>query len=84
MTADMAAWAGVFLTALAMFGGGVLWLFRTGIKPLKIVIENNTAALNLALGTLGKHEDKIDEHEVRLNTIETTHAILGCANKGKQ
>ena len=81
MSADMAAWAGVILVALGMVCGIIAWLFKTGIAPLKVVIDNNTSALNLALSTLGKHDEKIEYHEIRLNTIETTHEVLGCGKK---
>lgn len=54
MTADAAAWAGVFLAAAGMISGVMAWLFRTSLKPMKIVIENNTAAMNLVSETLTK------------------------------
>ena len=85
MTADAAAWAGVALMASGMMAGVVAWLFRTSIKPLKLVIENNTNAMNLVSVTIAEHTKSITDHELRINDIETTHEILDCKhNRRKQ
>ena len=81
MTADAAAWAGVFLAAAGLISGVMAWLFRTSLKPMKIVIENNTAAMNLVSETLTKHGDSISDHEGRLIEIETTHDVLNCKRR---
>ena len=81
MTADAAAWAGVFLAAAGMMGGVIAWLFNTSLRPMKIVIENNTAAMNLVSETLTNHGDSISDHEGRLIEIETTHDVLNCKRR---
>ena len=75
---EFATVAAALVSVLGLLAGIIAWLFKTGIAPLRVVIDNNTTALNLALSTLGKHDDKIEGHEIRLNTIETTHEVLGC------
>jgi hypothetical protein len=84
MTADIAAWAGVALMATGMMAGMVGWIFRTSIKPLKVVIENNTDALNQVSNTIIEHAKSIADHEGRIIEIETTHEILGCKNKRRK
>lgn len=82
MTADQfLSMAGSVIVVLGFLAAIVAWLFKTGIAPLKVVIENNTTALNLALATLGKHEEELKDHDTRINTIETIHDVLGCAKK---
>ena len=73
--------AGSLIVVLGFLSAIIVWLFKAGIAPLRVVIENNTTALNLASAKIGKHSEKIDDHELRLNTIETTHDVLGCAKK---
>jgi len=85
MTADAAAWAGVGLMAAGMISGFFAWVFRINIKPLKTVIENNTAAMNLVSNTIAEHTKSISDHEGRIIEIETTHDILDCKhNKRKE
>lgn len=81
MTAEAAAWAGVFLVVAGMLASIIAWVFRTSLKPLKIVIENNTAAMNLVSETIAKHGDSISDHEGRLIEIETTHEVLNCKRR---
>lgn len=81
MDANAAAWAGVYLLAASMLAGFLAWLFRLNIKPLKTVIENNTAAMNLVSKTIAKHTDALSDHEGRLIEIETTHEVLDCKKR---
>ncbi len=81
MNADAAAWAAVFLAAAAMIGGIVAGLFRMSLRPIKTVIENNTAVMELVSETITKHADLIAEHNVRLVEIETTHDVLNCKRR---
>ena len=78
MGSDPASWVGVFLVGLGMLAGFVAWLFRANIKPLRIVIENNTQALTLVSQTLAEHTKQLQEHDGRIIEIETTHEILDC------
>lgn len=75
---QFAALAGALIGIFGFLSAIIVWLFKAGIAPLRVVIENNTTALNLALATLGKQGEKIEDHEIRLNTIETVHDVLGC------
>lgn len=84
MTADAAAWAGVVLMACGMIAGFAAWIFRTNIKPFKIVIENNTAAMNLVSVTIAEHTKSITDHEGRIIEIETTHDILDCKHNRRK
>ena len=81
MSVDVAVWAGTVFAGLGLLGAGGAWLFRTAIKPLKIVVENNTAAWTMVVATLTKQDETLGDHEVRLNTIETTHDILKCTER---
>ena len=81
MTADAAAWAGVFLVAAGMIGGIVAGLFRMSLRPIKTVIENNTSVMKLVSETIANHGDSISDHEGRLIEIETTHDVLNCKRR---
>lgn len=78
---DVATLIGTAIVLAGFIAGIVAWLFKTGIAPLKQVIENNTAALNLATATIGKHGEKLEDHEIRITTVEVTHDVLGCGKK---
>lgn len=73
-----ASWVAIILTGLSMIAAIFAWIFRANIKPLKIVIENNTAALNLVSQTIREHTKQLADHEGRIIEIETTHDILDC------
>ena len=57
MSVDVAVWAGTVFAGLGLLGAGGAWLFRTAIKPLKIVVENNTAAWTMVVATLTKQDE---------------------------
>jgi len=63
---------------LGLLGGGMAWFVRTVLAPMKIVIENNTAALNRITTKLDAHDETLDDHGQRLVAIETTHKVKGC------
>lgn len=84
MGSDPASWVGVFLVALGMLAGFIAWLFRANVKPLRIVIENNTTALTLVSQTLAEHTKQLQEHDGRIIEIETTHEILDCKHNRRK
>lgn len=79
-SATMAAWASLMLAAFIAICGFIAWLFRINIRPMQTLIQNNTEALNKLTGTIQKQDEKIQDHEVRISEIETTHDILDCRN----
>lgn len=56
----------------------IAWAMRATIAPLRVVIENNTKALDRVVAVLDKHEEQIEDHEARLGTVEAVHRIRGC------
>jgi len=72
---DIVTIAGVSLTAIGAVSGVVVWLMRSTLAPLQVVIENNTAAINKVLEKVDDHDVKLEDHGNRLVKIETTHAL---------
>jgi hypothetical protein len=68
------------IAALVAVCGFIAWLFRINIKPMQTLIQNNTDALNTLTGTIKEQDEKIQNHEIRITEIETTHEILDCKN----
>jgi hypothetical protein len=68
------------IAALVAVCGFIAWLFRINIKPMQTLIQNNTDALNTLTGTIKEQDEKIQDHEIRITEIETTHEILDCKN----
>ena len=64
---------GIALTGIGMIGGLVAWSIRMTIAPLKVVIENNTKAMERILSRVDEHDVRIDDHGVRISVIETKH-----------
>jgi len=64
---------GIALTSIGMIGGLVMWSIRMTIAPLKVVIENNTKAMERILNRVDEHDIRIDDHGVRISVIETKH-----------
>lgn len=80
----MSEWVAIGLTIAGMLAGAFAWILRANMKPLKIVIENNTAALNLVSQTIREHTAKLADHEGRIIEIETTHDILDCKHNRRK
>jgi len=53
----------------------VVWAMRAIVAPLKIVIENNTLAMNKIMGTVEIHAEKLEDHGIRIACIETRHEM---------
>ena len=67
-----------------MIAGAVSWAFRASLKPIKIVIENNTAAFHLVSQTIREHSQQFADHDGRIFEIETTHEILDCKHNRRK
>jgi len=65
---------------LGIAGTGIAWAIKVILAPLKVVIENNTAALNGMTKKLDAHDETLDDHGQRIVAIETTHKVKGCAS----
>ena len=66
---------GVTLSAAGLIGGVAVAFMKLSIAPLKIVIQNNTTALEKLMSKLEEHDDRLDDHGNRITKIETKHAV---------
>lgn len=66
---------GIGLTGLSMMAALVWWAMRSTVAPLKVVIQNNTAAMERIIHKLDDHDDRLDDHGNRITAIETKHAM---------
>jgi hypothetical protein len=64
---------GIALTGVGMLGGLVAWSMKMTVAPLRVVIENNTKAMERIINKIDEHDEKLDDHGVRLSIIETKH-----------
>jgi hypothetical protein len=47
------------------------------VKPLSVVIENNTKAMDRVTEILDTHGAKLEDHGTRITRIETVHEMEG-------
>ena len=81
VTLEQVATIGAGIVAIfAALVAVVAWLFKTGIAPLRTVIENNTVIVKEATDQMKKMDTTLREHELKINTIETIHEIRGCGD----
>lgn len=60
---------GVITAVLVALGGFFLWVLKIILEPLKQLIKDNTKAVE-------KVVEKLDNHEERLQCVETKVAVL--------
>jgi hypothetical protein len=77
---SMAIFGSFILAVLIAACGFIAWLFKINTKPMQIALDNNTAAMKEMTQSIFKINQAINDHEVRLVEIETTHNILDCKN----
>jgi hypothetical protein len=65
----------IALTAIGMLAALIVWAMRATVAPLKVVIQNNTSAMERIITKLDDHDDKLDDHGNRITRIETTHRV---------
>ena len=79
---ELRGWITLAITLFSMiFGAGIsfaVWAFRASMKPIKLLIEQNNAALATNSSAIHSLSETLVDHEVRLSDVETTHHILGC------
>lgn len=72
--------------------GGVLWLVASKLAPMEramigyvdkfeAIVANNTKALEKLETVITRHDETLDQHADRLARLETTHQVLGCAER---
>jgi hypothetical protein len=61
--------------AMAVLLGGAIALIRMIIAPTIEVVNNNTQALNRVVNNMDKHDERLDNHEVRVVQLETEHRL---------
>jgi len=66
---------GSIVAILVPLAALVVWAMRAIVAPLKVVIENNTQAMNKIMGTVEAHAGKLEDHGIRLACIETRHEL---------
>lgn len=79
----------VAIVILTTGTGGVLWLIAAMTAPIKktiegnavtmkVVIDNNTAAMEKIMRLVDDHEARLDEHHDRISKIEIVHELKKC------
>jgi hypothetical protein len=77
------------LAILIAGSGGIIWIVGAMIAPvkkavegsektMKVVIDNNTRAMEKLVALVDQHEDRLDDHHDRIARIETIHDVRGC------
>jgi len=66
---------GSIVAILVPLAALVIWAMRAIVAPLKVVIENNTLAMNKIMDTVEIHADKLEDHGIRIACIETQHEL---------
>jgi hypothetical protein len=63
----------IVLGGLTLLGGVFSFALSQILRPFQVSVDNNTKAMDRLTLVTDKHADKIEDHEVRLACIETTH-----------
>jgi hypothetical protein len=66
---------GSIVAILVPLAALLVWTMRAIVAPLKVVIENNTQAMNKIMGTVESHAGKLEDHGIRIACIETRHEL---------
>jgi hypothetical protein len=66
---------GSIVAILVPLAALLVWAMRAIVAPLKVVIENNTQAMNRIMGTVETHSGKLEDHGIRIACIETRHEL---------
>jgi hypothetical protein len=74
---DTAAIIAASCAIATIIGGLAAWSLRMTVKPLSVVIENNTKAMDRVTEILDTHGAKLEDHGTRITRIETVHEMEG-------
>ena len=66
---------GSIVAILVPLAALLVWAMRAIVAPLRVVIENNTQAMNKIMGTVEIHAGKLEDHGIRIACIETRHDL---------
>ena len=64
-----------WLRKATIIGGLAIFAMRAMLSPFRVLIQNNTDALNRITDKLDYHDERLGNHEGRIVKIETVHEI---------
>lgn len=70
--------AGVIVSICAVVGGAFTWVIKAIIKPMQVTLDNNTEAMEKLSNTIDKLDGRLDDHDQRIERIETIQTMRGC------
>lgn len=75
---DFRAWILFGLTLFASIGGGLMFVLKLILAPIKSYTKDLAESVKLIRHMVQDIDIKVDCHENRLMKIETTHDLKGC------
>ena len=69
---------GVIVSICAVIGGAFTWVIKAIIKPMQATLDNNTEAMEKLSNTIDKLDGRLDDHDRRIERIETIQTMHGC------
>jgi hypothetical protein len=67
----------IVIGIIVPLAGALTWIIHSIVAPLRVVIENNTVALERIMDRLDIHGNKLEDHSIRIACIETRNDLGG-------
>jgi hypothetical protein len=68
----------IALAAFGVIGALTAWVLKSTVAPIKVSMDGSTRAIDRLVTAIDKLDDKLDDHDGRINRIEMVHRMRRC------